>query len=140
MDMKKARIYIALILLFALCLSGCGEDDERLTSEAERLLAASDIEGVAVDEIVDGLRLIERHMIHRADWFENCVIHEGRLGFRRILLDGQDSILAIKKDGLNAVVDVWEGDIHDTITYTWYGATKVNGHELELKDHGTVRY
>ncbi len=138
-EMKKAARYLALALVL-LVLSACGArsalmasmPDEAAKQKAAELMEASPSDEATEDDIAEDLMLF-RSVGTGVDGFVSFSVEDGRIIYREELAPGLENLLAVEQDSDGSVVvDYWEGDLHDVITYKSNGDILLNGKEVDM--------
>ena len=64
---------------------------------------------------------------------ESFSVEDGRIVYRKQLAPEVENLLAVEResDG-SVVVDYWEGDLHDVLTYKPNGDVLLNGKEVDM--------
>lgn len=136
---KTALIVLAAILLLVF-MSACGArsalmasmPDEAAKQKAAELMEASPSDEVTEDDIAEDLMLF-RSVGTGVDGFVSFSVEDGRIIYREELAPGLENLLAIEQDSDGSVVvDYWEGDLHDVITYRPNGDMLLNGKEVDI--------
>ena len=139
--MKKATKYLAVALVIALALSlaGCGlrsalyaalPDDEAKEKAAE-LVAASDPADVTADDVARDIMLLRSVGMYTGDLLD-FTVEDGRIIYREQTTPEIETLLTVEQDGGDVIVECWEGDIHDVITYKSNGDILLNGNKLKF--------
>ena len=124
MKLKRA-LFTVLIVIFALALlSACGM--------RSAIMAASPSDEVTEEDIAEDLMLL-RSVGTSVKGIESFSVEDGRIVYRKQLAPEVENLLAVEResDG-SVVVDYWEGDLHDVLTYKPNGDVLLNGKEVDM--------
>lgn len=137
--MRKAFVFL-LAALLALSLSACGArsaimaalPDEAAKEQAAELMAASPSDEVTEEDIAEDLMLF-RSVGTGVEGIVSFSVEDGRIIYCKELAPGLENLLAVEQsDDGSVVVDYWEGDLHDVLTYKPNGDVLLNGKEVDM--------
>ena len=141
MKLQKSRTVLVLITALVLVfLSACGArsaimaalPDEAAKQKAAELMAASPSDEVTEDDIAEDLMLF-RSVGTSVEGFVSFSVEDGQIIYCKELAPGLENLLAVEQtsDG-SVVVDYWEGDIHNELTYKPNGDVLLDGKEVDM--------
>lgn len=141
MKQLKTRAFIVLItVIVILSLSACGArsaimaalPDEAAKEQAAELMAASPSDEVTEEDIAEDLMLF-RSVGTGVEGIVSFSVEDGRIIYCKELAPGLENLLAVEQsDDGSVVVDYWEGDLHDVLTYKPNGDVLLNGKEVDM--------
>lgn len=141
MKQLNTRAFIVLItVIVILSLSACGArsaimaalPDEAAKEQAAELMAASPSDEVTEEDIAEDLMLF-RSVGTGVEGIVSFSVEDGRIIYCKELAPGLENLLAVEQsDDGSVVVDYWEGDLHDVLTYKPNGDVLLNGKEVDM--------
>ena len=141
MKQLNTRAFIVLItVIVILSLSACGArsaimaalPDEAAKEQAAELMAASPSDEVTEEDIAEDLMLF-RSVGTGVEGIVSFSVEDGRIIYCKELAPGLENLLAVEQsDDGSVVVDYWEGDLHDVLTYKPNGDVLLNGEEVDM--------
>ena len=141
MKQLNTRAFIVLItVIVILSLSACGArsaimaalPDEAAKEQAAELMAASPSDEVTEEDIAEDLMLF-RSVGTGVEGIVSFSVEDGRIIYCKELAPGLENLLAVEQsDDGSVVVDYWEGDLHDVLTYKPNGDVLLNGKEGDM--------
>lgn len=136
----KPALIILLGALTFIFLTACGArsalmaalPDKEAKNKAAELMEASPSEKVTEDDIAEDLMLF-RSVGTGVDDFNSFRVEDGRIIYEKRITEELVNLLAVEQtaDG-SVVVDYWEGDLHDVLTYKPNGDILLNGNKTEV--------
>ena len=140
MKLKRALFTVFIVVLALALLSACGMrsaimaamPDEEAKKQAAELMAASPSDEVTEEDIAEDLMLL-RSVGTSVKGIESFSVEDGRIVYRKQLAPEVENLLAVEResDG-SVVVDYWEGDLHDILTYKPNGDGLLNVKEVDM--------
>ena len=137
--MKKCHVLAvtALAVLMSLLLSACGArsaimaalPDEAAKQQAAELMSASPSDEVTEDDIAEDLMLFRSVDIDTYEFTEFSV-DNGIIVYRDPISTGESLLSIEQKRNGDVVIDIWEGDLHDQVTYKSNGDVLLNGKKM----------
>ncbi|HIS71614.1 MAG TPA: hypothetical protein IAD43_01715 [Candidatus Scatomorpha pullicola] len=139
MKLKKTpAILVLTAAIVFVFLSACGArsaimaslPDEAAKQKAAELMTASPSDEVTEDDIAEDLMLF-RSVGTSVDNFVSFSVEDGRIIYCKELAPGLENSLAIEQnsDG-DVIVDYWEGELHNQVTYKSNGDVLLDGNEV----------
>ena len=139
MKLKKTpAILVLTAAIVFVFLSACGArsaimaslPDEAAKQKAAELMTASPSDEVTEDDIAEDLMLF-RSVGTSVDNFVGFSVEDGRIIYCKELAPGLENLLAIEQnsDG-DVIVDYWEGELHNQVTYKSNGDVLLDGNEV----------
>ncbi|HIS45443.1 MAG TPA: hypothetical protein IAB47_08760 [Candidatus Scatomorpha merdigallinarum] len=106
--------------------------DEAAKEKAAELMAASPSDEVTEDDIAEDLMLF-RSVGTSVEGFVSFSVEDGQIIYCKELAPGLENLLAVEQtsDG-SVVVDYWEGDLHNELTYKPNGDVLLDGKEVDM--------
>lgn len=139
--MKKRHVLaaMALAVLISLLLSACGArsaimaalPDEAAKQQAAELMAASPSDEVTEDDIAEDLMLFRSVDIDTYEFTEFSV-DNGIIVYHDPISTGESLLSIEQKRSGDVVIDIWEGDLHDQVTYKSNGDVLLNGKKMTV--------
>lgn len=139
--MKKRHVLaaMALAVLISLLLSACGArsaimaalPDEAAKQQAAELMAASPSDEVTEDDIAEDLMLFRSVDIDTYEFTEFSV-DNGIIVYHDPISAGESLLSIEQKRNGDVVIDIWEGDLHDQVTYKSNGDVLLNGKKMTV--------
>ena len=139
--MKKRHVLAvtALAVLMSLLLSACGArsaimaalPDEAAKQQAAELMAASPSDEVTKDDIAEDLMLFRSVDIDTYEFTEFSV-DNGIIVYHDPISTGESLLSIEQKRNGDVVIDIWEGDLHDQVTYKSNGDVLLNGKKMTV--------
>lgn len=139
--MKKRHVLAvtALAVLISLLLSACGArsalmaalPDEAAKQQAAELMAASPSDEVTEDDIAEDLMLFRSVDIDTYEFTEFSV-DNGIIVYHDPISAGESLLSIEQKRNGDVVIDIWEGDLHDQVTYKSNGDVLLNGKKMTV--------
>lgn len=139
--MKKRHVLAvtALAVLMSLLLSACGArsalmaalPDEAAKQQAAELMAASPSDEVTEDDIAEDLMLFRSVDIDTYEFTEFSV-DNGIIVYHDPISTGESLLSIEQKRNGDVVIDIWEGDLHDQVTYKSNGDVLLNGKKMTV--------
>ena len=139
--MKKRHVLAAtaLAVLMSLLLSACGArsaimaalPDEAAKQQAAELMAASPSDEVTKDDIAEDLMLFRSVDIDTYEFTEFSV-DNGIIVYHDPISAGESLLSIEQKRNGDVVIDIWEGDLHDQVTYKSNGDVLLNGKKMTV--------
>lgn len=139
--MKKRHVLAvtALVVLISLLLSACGArsalmaalPDEAAKQQAAELMAASPSDEVTEDDIAEDLMLFRSVDIDTYEFTEFSV-DNGIIVYHDPISAGESLLSIEQKRNGDVVIDIWEGDLHDQVTYKSNGDVLLNGKKMTV--------
>lgn len=139
--MKKRHVLAvtALAVLISLLLSACGArsaimaalPDEAAKQQAAELMAASPSDEVTEDDIAEDLMLFRSVDIDTYEFTEFSV-DNGIIVYHDPISTGESLLSIEQKRNGDVVIDIWEGDLHDQVTYKSNGDVLLNGEKMTV--------
>lgn len=139
--MKKRHVLaaMALAVLMSLLLSACGArsaimaalPDEAAKQQAAELMAASPSDEVTEDDIAEDLMLFRSVDIDTYEFTEFSV-DNGIIVYHDPISTGESLLSIEQKRSGDVVIDIWEGDLHDQVTYKSNGDVLLNGKKMTV--------
>lgn len=139
--MKKRHVLaaMALAVLMSLLLSACGArsalmaalPDEAAKQQAAELMAASPSDEVTEDDIAEDLMLFRSVDIDTYEFTEFSV-DNGIIVYHDPISAGESLLSIEQKRNGDVVIDIWEGDLHDQVTYKSNGDVLLNGKKMTV--------
>ncbi len=139
--MKKRHVLAAtaLAVLMSLLLSACGArsaimaalPDEAAKQQAAELMAASPSDEVTEDDIAEDLMLFRSVDIDTYEFTEFSV-DNGIIVYHDPISAGESLLSIEQKRNGDVVIDIWEGDLHDQVTYKSNGDVLLNGKKMTV--------
>ena len=100
--------------------------------QAAELMAASPSDEVTEEDIAEDLMLF-RSVGTGVEGIVSFSVEDGRIIYCKELAPGLENLLAVEQsDDGSVVVDYWEGDLHDVLTYKPNGDVLLNGKEVDM--------
>ena len=139
--MKKRHVLAvtALVVLISLLLSASGArsalmaalPDEAAKQQAAELMAASPSDEVTKDDIAEDLMLFRSVDIDTYEFTEFSV-DNGIIVYHDPISTGELLLSIEQKRNGDVVIDIWEGDLHDQVTYKSNGDVLLNGKKMTV--------
>ncbi len=139
--MKKRHVLAAtaLAVLMSLLLSACGArsaimaalPDEAAKQQAAELMAASPSDEVTEDDIAEDLMLFRSVDIDTYEFTEFSV-DNWIIVYHDPISTGESLLSIEQKRNGDVVIDIWEGDLHDQVTYKSNGDVLLNGKKMTV--------
>ena len=139
--MKKRHFLAvtALAVLISLLLSACGArsalmaalPDEAAKQQAAELMSASPSDEVTEDDIAEDLMLFRSVDIDTYEFTEFSV-DNGIIVYHDPISTGESLLSIEQKRNGDVVIDIWEGDLHDQVTYKSNGDVLLNGKKMTV--------
>lgn len=139
--MKKRHVLAvtALVVLISLLLSACGArsalmaalPDKAAKQQAAELMAASPSDEVTEDDIAEDLMLFRSVDIDTYEFTEFSV-DNGIIVYHDPISAGESLLSIEQKRNGDVVIDIWEGDLHDQVTYKSNGDVLLNGKKMTV--------
>lgn len=139
--MKKRHVLAvtALAVLMSLLLSACGArsalmaalPDEAAKQQAAELMAASPSDEVTEDDIAEDLMLFRSVDIDTYE-FTELSVDNGIIVYHDPISAGESLLSIEQKRNGDVVIDIWEGDLHDQVTYKSNGDVLLNGKKMTV--------
>ena len=137
MKLQKSRTVLVLITALVLVfLSACGARSAIMAAlpdeAAKQKAAASPSDEVTEDDIAEDLMLF-RSVGTSVEGFVSFSVEDGQIIYCKELAPGLENLLAVEQtsDG-SVVVDYWEGDLHNELTYKPNGDVLLDGKEVDM--------
>lgn len=139
MTKRHVLAVTALAVLISLLLSACGArsalmaalPDEAAKQQAAELMAASPSDKVTEDDIAEDLMLFRSVDIDTYEFTEFSV-DNGIIVYHDPISTGESLLSIEQKRNGDVVIDIWEGDLHDQVTYKSNGDVLLNGKKMTV--------
>ena len=106
--------------------------EQAAKEQAAELMAASPSDEVTEEDIAEDLMLF-RSVGTGVEGIVSFSVEDGRIIYCKELAPGLENLLAVElSDDGSVVVDYWEGDLHDVLTYKPNGDVLLNGKEVDM--------
>lgn len=139
--MKKRHVLAvtALVVLMSLLLSACGARSALMAAlpgdaakqQAAELMSASPSDEVTEDDIAEDLMLFRSVDIDTYEFTEFSV-DNGIIVYHDPISTGESLLSIEQKRNGDVVIDIWEGDLHDQVTYKSNGDVLLNGKKMTV--------